>query len=237
MKNPPPLAVVAVLAAILVPRVEAVAMTYGDLGSFLTAAASPLQFESFESLQASNQLDAGAFQLSGFEVTHSFAPDADLGAFDTPFAGLGATDGLNFLAYQAGAGTELIFRFSTPVNAFALDLSDWGDYQQGQGTLGFGSDAGHALTIANSPRTNGNLLFFGIIDPDSSFTEVRLSNSLPGEGFGVDAVRHGLTGPSGPPFGVPDGGASWLLLGCGTAGLGLASRFARRPRPAAGGRE
>lgn len=227
MKIPLPLTLLAVIAACPVHRAEAVAMTYGDLGSFLTAA-GPLDFESFESLPATNLLDASAFVLPGFEVTHSFAPDMQLGIFDTPLSGTSATDGLNFLVYQSGFNEELIFRFLSPINAFALDITDWGDYLQGQGTLDFSSNAGHSLTIASSPLPSGNQLFFGITDSQASFTEVRLSNSLFGEGFGVDAVRYGFNETPVTPTGVPDGGATWILLGCGSACLGLASRFTTR---------
>ncbi len=223
------LTVLSAFAVCSIPRADAVAMTYGDLGSFLTAASSPLSLESFESLPAGNDLNASALLLPGFEVTHSFAPDLELGIFNVPISGINATSGLNVLVYQSSIDAELIFRFLTPINAFSLDLSDWGDYQQGPGTLGFASDAGHALTIANSPLANGNQLFFGIIDTGASFTEVRLKNSLPGEAFGVDSVRYGFIVPP-PPVSVPDGGATWILLGCGTAGLGLLSRFGRRSR-------
>ncbi len=229
MKLLSPLTILSAFTVCAIPRAEAVAMTYGDLGSFLTAAGSPLALEGFESSPAGNQLDAPALLFPGFEVTHSFAPDLELGIFNVPLAGISATGGLNFLVYQSSIDAELIFRFLTPINAFSLDLSDWGDYQQGPGTLGFESDAGHALTIANGPRANGNQLFFGIIDTAASFTEVRLKNSLPGEGFGVDSVRYGFIAPP-PPVSVPDGGATWILLGCGTAGLGLAGRFSRRSR-------
>ena len=230
MKLLSPLTVLSTLAVCSIPRADAVAMTYGDLGSFLTAAGSPLALEGLESSPAGNQLDAAALLLPGFEITHSFAPDLDLGIFNVPLAGISATAGLNFLVYQSSIDAELIFRSLTPINAFSLDLSDWGDYQQGPGMLGFESDAGHALTIANSPLANGNQLFFGVIDTGASFTEVRLKNSLPGEAFGVDSVRYGFIKPTTPPVSVPDGGATWILLGCGMTGLGLANRFNRRSR-------
>lgn len=190
--------------------------TYNDEATFL-AAAGPLDMESFEGLTATNNISqANSFALPGFVVSHPGTPD--MGVFNTtPGWGGHATDGSNYINYQSSGGETLTFNFTSAIDSFGINVTDWGDF--GSGSLTFSNDAGDSATMALAPLGDDNEFFFGAISA-FDFTVVELTNSIAGEAYSFDEVYYGQAGGDIP---LP---STITLLALGLAGLAVRRRRA-----------
>jgi hypothetical protein len=130
--------------------------------------------------------------------------------------------------YTASGGTEITFTFSTPINAFGIDVFDLGTDGPTTFTVALLSDSmGY-----NLPDTDirGLKSFFGVVDTATTFSTVILTNSDSGDYIELDNVQYGKNAElvlQSPANDVPEPG-TLALFGIGLAGLG----FARRRRAA-----
>lgn len=132
------------------------------------------------------------------------------------------------MAYDQQNPNEILrFDFSSPINSFGLNVTDWGDWTYlGNPSLVFSNNAGDNATVATTPLSDGNHIFFGIINTDTSFTRVELLSQPSPVFYGVDEVYYGTGGV------VPEPSTLTGLTGMAATAL-LA--FARRRRKRQGG--
>lgn len=161
---------------------------YDDEAAFL-AATGDLMLESFEDVAATNSFTSDTIVLPGFTVTGSYQPLC-LGIWDMPFVGGFATDGANWLGYQSGQDETLVFDLAEPATAFGLNVTDWGDF--GEGQLIFSNDLGESFVVDVTPHPDGNQIFFGVWNTSVAFTQVIFTQSIAGEFYGVDEIYFGV---------------------------------------------
>lgn len=117
-----------------------------------------------------------------------------MGIWNVPAFGGSATDGSQWVGFSFcddGCNPDTkILTFSSPINTFGFNISDYGDF--GTGSLEFSNEIGEVFTATSSGGADGNLLFFGLINSTVSFTTVTLSNTLTGEFYGIDEVYYCL---------------------------------------------
>lgn len=182
-----------ILAVLLVPVVvKANFDIFNDPTEFL-AAADNVFFESFETQPANNVTNQLFFELDNFTVT---ANEAELGIFNTPNVGGNPTDGTQYLGISADIVT---FDLDTSVNSFAFSLIDFGD--NGDGELTFSNSAGEDTVVSLSGGGDGNVQFFGFVNPNLSFDQVVLTNTVPGEFYAIDAISSANAIPE--PIAIP----------------------------------
>lgn len=184
----------------LFSQAEGAIITFTDPGLFAASAGGTLAVESFESVPVTN---------SEFSLNSVLLPEFTLnsgvtfGAFDqTEYFGTYATEGTRYLVTHFTLSTWMMaFSFDRPLSAFGLDVTDFGDNGPSSLKLQVGSSI---YDIANSPRANGNQLFFGIQGTGETFQTVNLL--VQGDPIGIDNVRFLV---------VPEPAVSSLgLMGC-----------------------
>ncbi len=162
--------------------------TYTDEAEFLTIAWM-LDLESFEGEEATNGYSADTIVLTDFSVTGTGQYSPCIGIWNEDFVGGFATDGVNWLGYQSDADAQLIFEFTEPINAFGINITDWGDF--GEGTLTFSNEVSDVFQVSVTPHPNGDLQFFGVINDLVYFTTVTFTQTISGEFYGVDEIYYG----------------------------------------------
>ena len=181
------------LMAVCVAQASAAATIYTDEASFLGDAAVLLDVEGFNVGGLS-----GTTLVFGDITVTSVTPIST-----TTFAfGVTPTEGTHFIF-----GQSVTFTFSTPINSFGIDLSDFGDANTCD-ILGTNHPCSLSISLDGGPSTplfdtvsgirgDNNLLFAGAIDTDSAFTSVTLSHSGGNDGVGFDRLQFGcVPGPS-----------------------------------------
>jgi PEP-CTERM motif-containing protein len=197
--------VIAILSICVMPA-SAAYVTYTNEANFLGDAGAGLSMESFEGLDVGYY--GTAINVADFTITGE-----DLYIKNAPYNGGHATDGVQFVRQSDGYNT--VFQFNQNMNAFGINIIDWGDW--GQGVLTFSSGAHAVMQIAVSPLPDVNEIFFGIIDDSLWWNSVTFSHNIDGEGWSYDEVYYGSTSPT-----VPEP-ATLLLLGGGLFG-GIVAR-------------
>jgi hypothetical protein len=201
------LLVIAILGLFVAPA-GAAYVTYSSEAAFLGDAGAGLSMESFE------DLDVGYYSPS-INVADFTVTGDTLSIWNTPYNGGHATDGVQFMRQSDGDTT--VFQFNQNVNAFGINITDWGD--NGQGVLTFSSDAHAVMQVAVAPLANASELFFGIVDDSLWWDTVTFTQTVPGEGWSYDEVYYGEA--SSPNVPEP---ATLLLLGGGLFGGMVARR-------------
>lgn len=204
MNRPLHLLVLSVAVIVLTAdRVSAAPIYFTDRSAFNAAVGSGLNSQSFETAFAT----AATVNFTGFSMTESGGTNAIANA-DSSFAtsvGLSnaITNGLRMAFFDDNDNSVLTFQFTSPINAFGVDLTT-----SDPATVAVGGDLSTSLTrAANTPG------FFGVFDPTGTFQTVSFTASG-GPNVGFDAVTFG-TAAAAP---IPE--PMTLAVFAGVFGLG-----------------
>lgn len=171
----------------------------------------------------------GSSGTLGADLTGEGEIDDDVGV------GRFATSGSNY--WEASTGSFVI-DFTDPVNAFGFNGIDIGDFVSEQMVLNITDADGnesamtvpHSLGIGNYDQST---LFYGLIDPDQSFSQIEFTNAggVEEDLFAFDDMVIGDAGQINPnptpnpnPSPVPEP-ASLVLLALGLLGIRSGRRF------------
>ena len=176
----------------LSPLAHAAPTIYDNEPSFQAAATSAgvsLAEEGFESLTGPTSLSATPISLPAMTIV----PVGGLFVLST--SGDLLSEGSQALVWDTGvAGVK--FSLSSPVNAFALDIKDFGDVSPSGNMLFVKIDDGDtSAALFTGLRTPGNLLFLGVVDPIAPFSEILLTVAVPNEEVGLDRLQFGPATP------------------------------------------
>jgi hypothetical protein len=157
------------------------AQLYTDKSSFQSDAGDFLSIESFESFS------------SGSSITF---PDFILSSDGDPFTieSVNVTDGLQSIRMEdpGSNGSTMTFQFSSPVNAFGIDIFDALDFGT-SGSLSLLTDNGDSLTCLVAPQPGGSALrFCGLVDDTSTFNTLTILSTQTGDGLQLDFAQYGL---------------------------------------------
>ena len=123
--------------------------------------------------------------------------------------------------YLQSAGNGFTVDFDAPIAAFGFYGTDFGDIQ-GRMTLTLSNGGVEMLDIPHTQggAANGNVLFWGFIDPATTYTSIAFTNTGgSGDVFGFDDMVIGDERQVQIP--VP---ATFMLLGLGLIGLAARQR-------------
>ena len=113
--------------------------------------------------------------------------------------------------YDTGAGGDFNLVFSTGISAFGFYGTDIGDVS-GNLRLLINGVVSESITLDTSGSANANLLFWGFIDTDNSYTSIEFTNTATGDFFGYDDMTIGDINQIQVNVSSP---ATALLLGMG----------------------
>lgn len=146
-----------------------------------------LYLESFETTEASNQINLSGLTLDKIAVSTGNPPQ--IGVWNRQYQGAFATHGNQWLGIEEASLVVphvTTLTFDRPINHFSVNITDFGDF--GGGNLIFANDIGDEATAAFSGQASGNHQFFGIINTARGFRIVTLSHNIGGEFYGIDEV-------------------------------------------------
>ena len=185
----------------LVACLSGLAFLFGSAGEALTA---PVTFSDRGLFNA-----AGGASLSGFEsfetpfpngspVTFSeftaiaVNPHSDLWHYVNP----SASHGNAAMYYNSGVLTTVTFTFNSPINAFGVDILDFGDWKAGIASV-TNNTGTFDLLLASVPPflSGGDVIFFGAMDSEE-FTAVTFTTTASEDLIGFDAMAFGVPEPS-----------------------------------------
>jgi hypothetical protein len=133
------------------------------------------------------------------------------------------------LDWTSDGVTPTVFTFETPINAFGVDLIDFGTIAEVTNQLVVTVDGGDPITaISVLEQQKRNHRFFGLIDNESAFSSITVLSTAGSDFVELDNVRFGATDSSDTnpaPSGIPLP-ATLLLVIAGLVAGGLASRGA-----------
>lgn len=188
--------------------VNAITTYYSNEATFLANVSNPT-LESFEGLTATNTQSSS--NLVAGQITVIPGSNTILGVWDNPVNGPHATDGTNFIRANVDldtASTSVTFSFGIPINAFGINITDFGDVNPG-GRLLFTNDAGDSFTVASGALPESNEIFFGLLNTSNNFQSVTFFNENLVDGTGYDEIYSNA---------VPIPSAVWLF-GSGLLGI------------------
>jgi hypothetical protein len=202
--------------------------TFDNRSDFF-AATTGLTIESFESEPAGNYPTGPSLTLPYTPASGTFAfdsLDADLYLQGSSWSGTYATDGSKYVMVDGDAGVKTLTfsNFASPIDAFGMAITDWGDLSS-TGTFRFEDSLGDTFEIAVAGGLgNANEIFFGVTTDAylSSVTFISDTRDEPLDGYGFDEVYTGNVIPEPSTFVI------WSLL----ATFGVTLGWWRRRRAA-----
>jgi hypothetical protein len=161
----------------------------------LPAFASPLFFSNraaFESAIAS-----GVLSFQSFESTFTQSETVRFGDVSVTLAGRSSVvrpgdTAATFGAWTIDVDPTVIFTFDQPINAFGIDIIDFGtDFDPVQLLFnGFGL-TDYVVATSDGANSRWQPFFFGVIDPAASWIEASLTNTDLGDSMYYDGLAYG----------------------------------------------
>jgi hypothetical protein len=164
---------------------------FDDETEFLTAAPE-LALESFEGLEPTNIPDRDTVVVDDFVM--SVTTGLDLAVCEGCTLGF-ATDGDIYIVHLSGAGESLTIEFDQPILWFGFNMTDYGDFGSGEMILTANNADGDSIVVAEGDQPENNLVFAGVAS-DTPFTQITLTNTVPGESYALDEFYYGVPAPS-----------------------------------------
>lgn len=206
-------------------RIVSTFLMFSTAGAF----AAPILFSNRAAFESA--ITAGNLNVESFETAFVSIPEVDFGGFSASVSGRSfgvrhndetSTDG----SWSIDADPSVTFNFYSPVNAFGIDIIDFGtdfDFARMLFT-GFGlTDYEIATSVGFNTRYQS--FFFGIIDPSNTWTKATLTNTDTGDSMMYDRLAYGNVTIND----VPEPNALGLL-GLGLIGLLFTRSFVSRKR-------
>lgn len=175
------------------------AITLGILHGMASAAqAGPIFFTDRASFEASTP----GLSIESFSTPFSSAPSLvfpDVTITESSINPLlmrwfNGTDGDGGFFFISDGPSSITFSFASPINTFGIDIVDFGTVV-GSGSFTYGDNSGgvssHLVASASLPPGNG--LFFGINNPDVSFSQVTLTSTTSDESVFIDQLLFGTS--------------------------------------------
>jgi len=191
-------------------------LTGGAEASFI-ADSGALDFQGFEGMSLTNtatftSVSSDGFMVESFGSTRLQVANGTFGGNH----GVGYDPAFNPFAQFLWVvdshpyNSRATLTFDRPINEFALTITDANEI------TGFSIETDHGFSYApfTSMGADGNELFFGLIDSESSFTTVTLKGRDP---FAIDAIHYSSMTAVPIPAGI------WLFAS-GLIALGVSAR-------------
>lgn len=210
--------ITAITVLALTQPVQANLITFTSETAFSAAIGGvTLATEGFEAID----LDANPGPLNLGNVSVNTEINTVYGNNDQRYVSEGAR-AIDWAQFNDG---EITFAFNSPINAFAIDIKDLGtlidtDDNAIPATLSVSVSGSAFLPIlTNITGEDGNLLFVGLFDATTPFSDVTFAINTEAENdfVGFDRLQYGLVA-------IPEPGGLTLLLS-GLIGLVLLRRF------------
>ena len=115
------------------------------------------------------------------------------GTFNGVLAAISGGSGQTVQFQTQSGGTSVTFDFSSPINAFGIDVFDLGT--QGATDLTLTTANGSQLLFDDFVGAFANQQFAGVVDTMNSFTSVTIHNTQPADFVGFDDLQFGTAVP------------------------------------------
>lgn len=195
--------------------------------SFLNALTEGVGTETFEGLLSGARNPTLTFPGAG---TATLTGSGSVSR--SPNSGAGPVSGTSYYLVSTGSGSSPTFSitFANPIAAFGFYGRDLGDNYSNL-ILRFTSATGSTMNVQvpyDASRTalpNANLMFFGLLDAENTFTKVDFLSTASADVFGFDDMT--IASAKQVTSTVPEP-STYLLLASGLGALGVVARRRQR---------
>jgi len=225
-RTAPAIALVALLAAVGAGRdANATPTLFTNETSWLSATSSAsisLGLESFEGAGILTNQPSINFGTVTVSYPGTGGVSTEMGTTATP------SDGSFTIWYESNGSDAITFSFASPINAFGIDIFDPLD-SGGSLTLMVSSETGGPFTVVSGALSNMTQVFAGLLDPTTTFSEVRFVSNGVNDVVWFDRLHFGTVRE---PTQVAEPG-TLAMLGFGFAALGFVGWRRQRLAPRA----